>query len=217
VLPAAAPEPAAGAAPEPRTRVDLVVVAVSTGGPQTLPLLLDGARPFGAPVVVAQHMPERFTHSLAALLRSETGVPVVEGEHRMRLAPGEVVIVPGGRDAAVVAAAAGYELRLTMSDAAVHPSADLLFETAAMAGRHPGGVILTGMGSDGVRGAAALRRRRLPVLVQDPASCVVDGMPRAAIEAGVATGILPPREIGETLARWTDVAYPRPQGNAETP
>jgi two-component system chemotaxis response regulator CheB len=211
------PTTGAPAAVEPRACVDLVVVAVSTGGPQTLPLLLDPARPFGAPTVIAQHMPERFTASLASLLRAETGLRVVEGEHRMKLAPGDVIIAPGGRDAVVAAVPGGYELRLTTSDAAVHPCADLLFETAAMIGRQPVAVVLTGMGSDGARGAAAFRRRQLPVLVQDPKSSIVDGMPGAAIAAGAATEILSPQQIGERLARWTDSAYPRRLRNAEGP
>src|SRR5205807_773216 len=89
----------------------------------------------------------------------------------------------------------------------VHPCADLLFETAAMVTRFPVGVILTGMGNDGTRGAAQFQRRQLPVLVQDPKTCVVGGMPAAAIEAGVATESLAPVEIGRKLALWTSPSY----------
>jgi len=191
----------------PRARVDLVVVAASTGGPQTLPLLLRGATPLGAPMVIAQHMPEHFTRSLAELLRTESGLDVREGEHRMPLGAGTVTIIPGGRDAVVAAVPAGYELRLASSESLVHPCADMLFEAAAMVGRQPVGVVLTGMGEDGTRGAAMLRRRLLPILVQDPKTCVVGGMPAAAIAAGVATETLDPLEIGRKLSRWTGADY----------
>jgi two-component system chemotaxis response regulator CheB len=83
----------------------------------------------------------------------------------------------------------------------------LLFETAALVARHPVAVILTGMGSDGTRGAAQFLRRRLPVLVQNPETCVVGGMPGAAIEAGVATESLTPTEIGQKLILWTSPSY----------
>ena len=220
----AAPRAPAGAAPvgsplqpqSPRGKVDLVVVASSTGGPQILADFLRGSSPLGAPMVIAQHMPAQFTASLATLLRSETGLDVREGAHRMALPAGSVTIIPGGGDAIVASVAAGYELRLTTHEALVHPSADLLFETAAMVARHPVAVILTGMGSDGTKGGAQFLRRHLPVLVQDPKTCVVGGMPSAAIEAGVATESLTPAGIGRKLVLWTSPSYTPRAKMAET-
>jgi two-component system chemotaxis response regulator CheB len=207
-LPRDAPAAASAMRPrQPRTRADLVVVGASTGGPQILAGFLKAAAPLGAPMVIAQHMPAQFTGSLASLLRSETGLDVREGDHRMALPAGTITIIPGGGDAVVASAPGGYELRLTAHEALVHPCADLLFETAAMVARHPIAVILTGMGNDGTRGAAQFQRRRLPVLVQDPKTCIVGGMPGAAIEAGVATESLPPAEIGQKLSRWTSPSY----------
>jgi two-component system chemotaxis response regulator CheB len=200
----------------PRGKVDLVVVASSTGGPQILADFLRSAAPLGAPMVIAQHMPAQFTASLANLLRSETGLDVREGAHRMALPAGSVTIIPGGGDAIVASVAAGYELRLTTHEALVHPCADLLFETAAMVARHPVAVILTGMGSDGTKGGAQFLRRQLPVLVQDPKTCVVGGMPSAAIEAGVATESLPPAGIGRKLVLWTGPSYTPRAKMAET-
>ena len=200
----------------PRGKVDLVVVASSTGGPQILADFLRSAAPLGAPMVIAQHMPAQFTASLANLLRSETGLDVREGAHRMALPAGSVTIIPGGGDAIVASVAAGYELRLTTHDSLVHPCADLLFETAAMVARHPVAVILTGMGSDGTKGGAQFLRRQLPVLVQDPKTCVVGGMPSAAIEAGVATESLPPAGIGRKLVLWTGPSYTPRAKMAET-
>ena len=201
----------------PRGHADLVVVAASTGGPQMLGPFLRAAAPLGAPMVIAQHMPARFTTSLADLLRSETGLEVREGAHRMALTPGSVTIIPGGSDAVVARAAAGFELRLTRHESLVHPCADLLFETAALVARHPVAVIMTGMGSDGTQGAQHFQRRRLPVLVQDPKTCVVAGMPTAAIEAGAATEALAPVIIGQKLVLWTGAGYTPRVEFAETP
>jgi len=220
----ATPRAPAGAAPvgsplqpqSPRGKVDLVVVASSTGGPQILADFLRSSSPLGAPMVIAQHMPAQFTASLATLLRGETGLDVREGAHRMALPAGSVTIIPGGGDAIVASVAAGYELRLTTHEALVHPSADLLFETAAMVARHPVAVILTGMGSDGTKGGAQFLRRHLPVLVQDPKTCVVGGMPSAAIEAGVATESLTPAGIGRKLVLWTSPSYTPRAKMAET-
>jgi len=220
----ATPRAPAGAAPvgsplqpqSPRGKVDLVVVASSTGGPQILADFLRSSSPLGAPMVIAQHMPAQFTASLATLLRGETGLDVREGAHRQALPAGSVTIIPGGGDAIVASVAAGYELRLTTHEALVHPSADLLFETAAMVARHPVAVILTGMGSDGTKGGAQFLRRHLPVLVQDPKTCVVGGMPSAAIEAGVATESLTPAGIGRKLVLWTSPSYTPRAKMAET-
>ena len=199
----------------PAGAVDLVVIAVSTGGPAALSDLLRALGQIPAPVVVAQHMPQFFTACLAESLSRDTGLVVREGEHREAAAPGQVTIIPGGRDAVVAPRyGGGFELRLTQSGGgSVHPSADLLFESAAMAARHPVAVILTGMGDDGTRGAARFARRNLPVLVQRPDSCVVGGMPSAAIEAGVASESLSLNGIARNLRRWTTAA---PARNSET-
>lgn len=220
--PTAAPPavPSGPAALRPRlpgSRVDLVVVAASTGGPQILDGFLRAAAPLGAPMVIAQHMPPQFTTSLANLLRSETGLDVREGEHRMALTDGSITIIPGGGDGVVASTKGGYELRLTTQQSLVHPCADLLFETAALVARQPLAVILTGMGNDGTRGAAQLGRRNLPVLVQDPKTCVVGGMPGAAIEAGVATESLTTGEIGRKLTLWTSRSYNPPVKLSEVP
>jgi two-component system chemotaxis response regulator CheB len=178
---------------------------------------LASAAPLGAPMVVAQHMPAMFTTSLANLLRSDTGLDVREGAHRMPLPPGSVTIIPGGGDGIVARAPAGFELRLTTHESLVHPCADLLFETAAMVARHPVAVIMTGMGNDGTKGAQQFLRRRLPVLVQDPKTCVVGGMPTAAMDAGVATEVLTPAGIGQKLVLWTGAGYTPRADLAEIP
>lgn len=188
--------------------VDLVAIAVSTGGPSALASLLQVLGKIAPPIVIAQHMPQFFTACLAQSLSQDAGVVACEGEHRRAVLPGQVTILPGGRDAAVAPrAGGGFELRLTQSDAAVHPSGDLLFESVAMVARHPVAVILTGMGSDGTRGAGRFAHRNLPVLVQRPDTCVVGGMPSAAIEAGFASEQLTLDEIAHRLRRWASPTF----------
>lgn len=187
--------------------VDLVAIAASTGGPSALGVLLQALGTIAPPVVVAQHMPQFFTACLAQSLGQDTGAAACEGEHRKPLLPGQVTILPGARDAVIAPrSGGGFELRLTQGKGTVHPSADLLFESAAMAARNPVAVILTGMGNDGTRGAGRFARRNLPVLVQRPDTCVVDGMPSAAIEAGVASESLSLDEIARRLRRWAPAA-----------
>jgi two-component system chemotaxis response regulator CheB len=180
---------------------DLIVVAASTGGPQALPVLLAAMGPLEPPVVIAQHMPEVFTRSLADHLASEIGLDVREGAMYAPLPQRTVTILPGGQDSVIAFGRTGsFELRPGAGTGFVHPSGDLLLQSAALTARCPVAVILTGMGADGSSGAAAFRRRGRPVLVQTPESCVVGGMPSAAIAAGVATDILGLEEMGRKLA-----------------
>jgi two-component system chemotaxis response regulator CheB len=194
--------PAETAAPE--RAIDIVAIAVSTGGPQALTALLKAMGPIEPPVVIALHMPEFFTASLAQLLSGDTGCAVSEGSHGMPLAPRTVTLVPGGRDGIVARhRGGGYELRLVKVKASAHPSGDALLESVAVVAQAPVGVVLTGMGEDGMRGAAALHRRGAPVLVQEPSNCVVDGMPRAAIAAAPGARIQTLDDIAATLAAWS--------------
>jgi two-component system chemotaxis response regulator CheB len=191
---------------------DLIAMAASTGGPLTLTSLLRAIGPIAPPIVIAQHMPEFFTACLAQSLGEDTGLTVREGRDRVALAAGEVIILPGGKDARIAPrAGGGFELRVAAAEGGVHPSADILFESAAMVARRPVMVILTGMGDDGSRGAAGVARRGLPVLVQRPDTCVIDGMPTAAIEAGVASEALTLDEIARRLRRWATIEASSPQ------
>ena len=186
----------------PSGPVDLVAIAVSTGGPSALAILLRGLGAIAAPIVVAQHMPRFFTACLAESLNQDTGLLVREGEHRTPVLPGQVTILPGGRDGVVAPReGGGFELRLTLSDSPVHPSADLLFESAAMVARNPVAVILTGMGSDGARGAGLIKKAGGYVISEAESSCVVYGMPRAVFEAGHSDEVLPLDAIADGITR----------------
>lgn len=184
--------------------VDLVVIAASTGGPQALTTLLSALGSIRPPIVICQHMPEFFTASLAEMLSRDTGVEVREGSNRFLLPPHSVTLVPGSRDGVIAPhRPGGYELRLINVDSNVHPSADALFASAALVSSSPVGVVLTGMGEDGAKGSVALRRKGAPVLVQDPGSCVVNGMPQAAFAAAPGCEVLSIEGIADTLVAWS--------------
>ncbi|WP_042691327.1 chemotaxis-specific protein-glutamate methyltransferase CheB [Azospirillum sp. B506] len=204
--PAAVSAPAAEPPRQPRPlgrghRPDLIVVGVSTGGPVALVELLGTLGPLPCPLVVAQHMPASFTAGFAASLARSLGRPVVEGGDGDALESGTVTILRGGGDWTVRRGGSGrFTLHAADPDGALyHPSADRLFRSAAESAESPVAVVLTGMGDDGSAGAGAFAERRFPVLVQDPATCAVDGMPKAAIRAGVATEVLPVASIARKL------------------
>jgi two-component system chemotaxis response regulator CheB len=201
---------------ERRSKADLIVVAASTGGPQALTKLLKMLGPIGAPIVIALHIPEFFTASLAQMLSQDSGCTVTEGTHGLPLTAGTISLIPGGRDGVIARRrGGGYELRLVNVQANVHPSGNALLESAAMVGVAPVGVILTGMGDDAARGASALRRRNAPVLVQDPSSCVVDGMPRATMAAASDVVVLNLESMASVLADCSSDRHPSTDQNAE--
>ncbi|MGE5548749.1 MAG: chemotaxis-specific protein-glutamate methyltransferase CheB [Solirubrobacterales bacterium] len=206
--PSAAASPQRSAAPPAADRlrgpVEIVVIGVSTGGPKTVPELLAQTGRLNCPVVVAQHMPEIFTASFAQQLARDTGLSVMEGTDGQDLAPGTVTILKGGTDTEIVRRANGHLglwVRLH-ADAPIHPSVDVLFASVAKASVQPVGVILTGMGDDGTRGGLDLVRRGFPVLAQEPDTCIVGGMPGAALGAGAATQSLAIPALAAKLRAW---------------
>lgn len=193
----AARKPAA-AASTPRLS-SLVVVGASTGGPGALrEMLAQMAPPFAAAVVIVQHVPAAFVGVLASDLARTSPLPVAEYRRGERLLNGEVRIAPGGFQFMLEA---NGEARLDADDAAEYcPSIDLTMESAAnIYGEQTTGILLTGMGADGVRGLAAIRRRGGYTMVQDPATCIVAGMPEAALREGVVDRTAAPAEIGREL------------------
>ncbi|WBV41714.1 chemotaxis protein CheB [Pseudoroseomonas cervicalis] len=189
--PAAAP--AASLAPPAarpgQGRCDVVLLGASTGGPDAVAGFLKAAGRLPVPCLVAQHMPAELGPELVRHLAARTGQVVRLGERGLHPAPGEVVVLPGGTDGHLARAAdGGFLLRLASGPGPVHPSVDLLFQSAALVARRALAVVLTGMGRDGAAGAAALAARGAVLLLQSAASCVVAGMPVAAGEALRAAG-----------------------------
>lgn len=182
--------------------VRCIVVGASTGGPVALGKFLGGLPGnYRIPVVVVQHMPPLFTQHLAKQLGEKIPLPVKIAENGDLLEDGGVWVAPGGCHTELEG---GDILRIRMSDApAVHscrPSVDVLFESTAIAA--PGaavGVVLTGMGQDGLLGSQALARAGSSVLAQDSESSVVWGMPGAVVQAGVASRVGDPDALARAL------------------
>lgn len=181
----ARPAPAWGAV----ARVQAVAVAASTGGPAALQGLIPRL-PAGLPaaLLVVQHIPPGFTRSLAERLAARSALPVCEAVADEEVRPGRVLIAPAGLHMSVERR--GGAVRVSFHDEprnALHrPSADVLMTSVAAAyGSRALGVVLTGMGSDGVEGLRAIRAAGGRTLAESEESCVIYGMPKAAMEAGV--------------------------------
>jgi len=172
-------------------RVQLLVIAASTGGPMALQKILSSlpaATRF--PLLLIQHMPGNFTPSFAERLNRASKIEVREAVDGDRLKPGVALLAPGGKQLEVVAGNR-ILLRESRRGETYQPSADVALTSVAenFHGRVLA-MILTGMGADGCRGAAVLKRKGSRIWAQDEASCVVYGMPRAVVEAGLAEKVL---------------------------
>jgi two-component system chemotaxis response regulator CheB len=181
-----------------------VVIAVSTGGPTALAEVLPGfARDVRVPVLIVQHMPPFFTAQLAERLGKITGAAVREAEEGSPLRPGEILLAPGGRHFAVAGDANAPRARLTDEppENSCRPAADVLFRTAAKVwGAGTLGVVLTGMGRDGLAGSKAIVEAGGEVIAQDEFTSVVWGMPGEVVRAGLADAVLPLGQIGVDVA-----------------
>lgn len=164
-----------------------IVIGISTGGPPALARLFETLEPPLPPILVAQHMPEKFTGPFAARLNGLSQLEVREASNGDCVASDCVLVAPGGKHMRVVRTPKGCEVRIS-DDPPVsghRPSVDVLMTSAAEAyGDHCLGVIMTGMGHDGVEGCAAVRRAGGYVLGQDQATSDVYGMNKAAYRAG---------------------------------
>jgi two-component system, chemotaxis family, protein-glutamate methylesterase/glutaminase len=185
------------------TKPEMILIGVSTGGPNALAQVLPNIPGnIGVPVLVVQHMPPMFTKSLAESLATKCSLKVREASPSEQAEPNTVYIAPGGKQMRLNAAPGGVMVIEITDDPPENnckPAVDYLFRSVA--NRFPGramAVILTGMGSDGTMGLRLLKRRGCYVIAQDEATCVVFGMPKAAIDAGVVDAVLP---IGSIAAR----------------
>lgn len=206
-------------APPPVARVrstgqyEVVAIGTSTGGPVALshvvPMLPGN---FPLPVLIVQHMPMGFTRPLADRLNALSKIAVHEAVNGMLLEAGTALVVPSGKQAELHRRGTGEtEVRLVDDDgSSVHvPSVDFMTAQVAQAyGRAAIGVILTGMGQDGVRGLRKLKERGGYVLGQDEATCVVYGMPRAAAKEGLVDREVPLDDISPILVSLAGAAKP---------
>lgn len=186
-----------------RSRVDVVAIGVSTGGPNALSMLLQQfPADLPVPIIVVQHMPPVFTKLLAERLDAKLSIRVREAAGGETLEPGHAWLAPGDRHLVVRREAHVHRLELNR-EAPVNscrPSIDVLFHSVATVyGANTLAVVLTGMGSDGLHGCEAIHRAGGHILVQDQASSVVWGMPKCVAEAGIADEILSLEALGPRI------------------
>jgi len=172
------------------------VLGVSTGGPQALkhliPLL---PADFPVPIVMVLHMPLGYTELFARSLNDTSGLEVREAREGDRLKAGTAYLAPAGHHLSFVRAADGevdVHLDLRPFDSPHRPSVDVLFRSAAeVYGNRTLAIIMTGMGSDGTAGAAWIKAQGGRIIAEAEESCIVYGMPRAVIEAGLCDVVAP--------------------------
>lgn len=182
---------------------DIVAIGVSTGGPPAVQKILSVLPAnFPACILIAQHMPAAFTGPFAKRLDNICQITVKEAQTGDRLQAGVAYIAPGGQHLMVTMRGAMPELAVTPepSTALYKPSVNVLIESVAKhLGRKSIGVILTGMGSDGLEGIRQLKAKEGYILAQNEHSCVVYGMPKAIVDAQLADQILDIDHMAETL------------------
>jgi len=202
---------------------DAVLIGSSTGGPPALERVLSQIpADVSCPIVVAQHMPELFTKSMAERLDQQSAITVVHGEHGMQLVKGTAYVIPGGKHGRVRRAGPG-RLELEISgeprEALYKPSVNELFASGARTLKNRGlAVILTGMGDDGFRGGQEFAAGGGKILAQSAETCVVYGMPKGLTAHGLVEASLSPTQIGRCLATLGGAARPAPSSeNAVAP
>ncbi len=200
------------------TPVDLVAVGVSTGGPDALSELVRGLpADLSVPILIVQHMPAVFTQLLADRLDQVCKLSVREARDSMLVEPGHIWIAPGGRHLRVIRQR--DHLRLVLDDGppenSCRPAVDVLFRSVAESvGNRALGIVMTGMGKDGLQGCQMLHQRGAKILVQDERTSVVWGMPGAVAQAGLTERAMSPGELASEIIRR---AKPRSRNLVSTP
>ncbi len=196
------------------TAIDLVLIGASTGGPGAIERILADLGPhFSVPIAIVQHMPPGFTAAFAERLDRQSPLAVREAADRDPLAAGIVSIAPAGWHMRLAGTRSG--LRVTLHEEPVdvphRPSVDALFESGAdVLGERALAILLTGMGRDGAYGMAAVANAGGHTIAQHAHTCVVYGMPRAAVALDAAREILPLHRIGGRVAEF--IGSNRPAG-----
>ena len=188
--------------PDQKIKHEVLSIGASTGGPPALQHILSKLpKNFPVPVIIAQHMPKLFTQSFSQ--RLDTISHVKEAEENEPLVPGVALIIPG--DTHVALRRKGKEVIVEFVNGTQYiyrPSVDLLMSSTAEAYEEQSiGVVLTGMGNDGLTGMKEIRSKNGYIIAQDEETCVVYGMPKAVISAKLADAILPIDKISEEIMR----------------
>jgi two-component system chemotaxis response regulator CheB len=179
-----------------KNRYDLLVIGVSTGGPQGLKRVIPRLpADFPVPVVIVMHMPPGYTQAYAKRLDEMSSLTVIEASEGEQVRPGVVFVAPAGRHLTFSREpSATVRIRLDVSplDTPHRPSVDVLFQSAAeVYGGRVLALVMTGMGDDGRQGAAWIKARGGDILTEAEETCVVYGMPRSVVEAGLSDASVP--------------------------
>ncbi len=185
--------------------IDVVLIGVSTGGPNALAQVIPSLpADLPVPVLIVQHMPPVFTKMLADRLNAKAKLRVVEASHGDQVTPGGVWIAPGDYHMTVARQGRAVHVRLNQDPPVnfCRPAVDVLFRSAVpVYGGRILAVVLTGMGSDGCRGCQLIKEANGYVIAQDESTSVVWGMPGAVVQHDLADEVLPLQEIGPAIAR----------------
>ena len=188
--------------------IDVLAIGASTGGIHALGTLFQNLpKRIGVPILVTQHLPAPFMSVFARQLGVVAQRETLVGENGMALLPDRIIVAPGDAHLTVDVIGGAHVVRLTTgaSPSGCLPSLDpMLASVGAVFGAAALGVVLTGMGRDGVEGAGRLVACGGSVLAQDAASSAVWGMPRAVLEAGLACAVMPPEKLARRIASRTD-------------
>ena len=175
--------------------IDVVVLGISTGGPQALRRLVpEFPANFPVPLAMVLHMPVGYTALFAEKLNEISALNVREAKDGDRLEPGLALLAPAGRHLQFRREPNGVVALLTIHplDKNHRPSVDVLFQSAAETfGRRVLGVVMTGMGDDGRQGAGWIKAQGGPILTEDETSCIIYGMPRSVVESGLSDRAVP--------------------------
>jgi len=193
----------------PRTKSKIVVVGISTGGPNALKEMLPQLpADLGVPVLIVQHMPPIFTKSLADSLNRKCQLEVLEASDGDAIEANKVYIAPGGKHMKVSKASKGMGMRVIIKttddplENGCRPAVDYLFRSVSqLYGAEATAVVMTGMGCDGKLGMKLMKRNGCATIAQDKSSCVVYGMPKEVIEAGVVDVVAPLHQIAHEICR----------------
>jgi two-component system, chemotaxis family, protein-glutamate methylesterase/glutaminase len=184
--------------------IQILAIGASTGGIHALNSFFEALpKRVGVPILVTQHLPPPFMQVFARQLAVSAKREALVAEEGMPLLPDRVIIAPGDAHLTIADTHDGPVVKLSdnPSTSGCMPSLDPMFQSAgAVFGPGAAGVVLTGMGRDGVQGAARLIAAGGSILAQDEASCAVWGMPRAVLEAGLACAIMPPDKLARRVA-----------------
>lgn len=204
-------QPLSACRPVPKVRVrsnlpiEIVAIGTSTGGPNALGEVLPRIpNDFPVPIVVVQHMPPIFTRLLAERLASRSAIPIAEGVAGSVLAPGHAWIAPGNFHMKLTGSRLNCRLSLNQDaqENSCRPAVDVLFRSVAeVYGAHVLGVVMTGMGSDGVLGAQQILDAGGNVIIQDEASSVVWGMPGLVHASGLDAAAYPLDQLAHEITR----------------